>query len=47
MTNRSASLSVSARYDCRRDWVLLEARTIDFQQTAWYNSGVLGWGGER
>ena len=47
MTNRSASSSASGRYDYPRDRVLLEALTVDFQQTAWYDSGVLGWEGER
>ena len=47
MTNRSASSSANARYDCPCDPVLLEALTSDFQQTAWYGSGVLGWEGER
>ena len=46
MTNRSASSSASARCDYPLDRVLLEALTSDFQQTAWYDSGVLGWEGE-
>ena len=47
MTNRSASSSARVRYDYPRDRVLLEGLTSDFQQTAWYDSGVLGWEGER
>ena len=46
MMNRSASSSASARCDYPFDRVLLEALTSDFQQTAWYDSGVLGWKGE-
>ena len=47
MTSRSASSSARARYDYPFDRVLLEALTSDFQQTAWYGTGVLGWEGER
>ena len=47
MTSRSASSSANARCDCPRDRVLLEPLTSDFQQTAWYGSGVLGCEGER
>ena len=46
MTNRSASSCESARCDCPRERVLLEAPTSDFQQTAWYDSSVLGWEGD-
>ena len=48
MTSRSASSSASARYDYPLERVLLEALSIDFQQTAsvWYNSGVLDWEGD-
>ena len=44
MTNRSASSCANARYDSPRERVLLEALTSDFQQGAWYDLGVLGWG---
>ena len=42
MTNRSASSFARACYDCPLDRALLEALTSDFQQTACYDSGVLG-----
>ena len=45
MTNRSASSCASARCDCPHERVLLEARTSDFQQRAWYDSTVFGWEG--
>ena len=46
MTNRSASSCASARCDCPRERVLLEATHSDFQQTEWYDSSVLGWDGD-
>ncbi len=45
MTNRSASLFASARFERPREAFLLEALTSDFQQS--YDSGMRGWEGER